>query len=119
MFSSVSVLDFFSLFLIFFGFFVFLVHPTVVLVLLSASVERFYVSLMRDFFVQRGLLFCTVSVFSCLFPLLLILLPANDITVILSWKFQEAIGRPLRGIYQMCLQVFISGFLSSKNSKNI
>ena len=32
------------------GFWVFLVHPTVVLVLLSASVERFFVSRMRDFF---------------------------------------------------------------------
>ena len=33
-----------------FGFGVFLVHPTVVSVLLSASVERFFVSCMRDFF---------------------------------------------------------------------
>ena len=32
------------------GFCVFLVHPTVVSVLLSASVERFFVSRMRDFF---------------------------------------------------------------------
>ena len=32
------------------GFWVFLVHPTVVLVLLSASVERCFVSRMRDFF---------------------------------------------------------------------
>ena len=32
------------------GFWVFLVHPTVVSVLLSASVERFFVSRMRDFF---------------------------------------------------------------------
>ena len=31
-------------------FWVFLVHPTVVSVLLSASVERFFVSRMRDFF---------------------------------------------------------------------
>ena len=31
------------------GFWVFLVHPTVVLVLLSASVERCFVSRMRDF----------------------------------------------------------------------
>ena len=36
-------------FLIFFGFCLFLGHPTVVSVLLSASVERFDVSLMRDF----------------------------------------------------------------------
>ena len=32
------------------GFWVFLVHPTVVSVLLSASVERCFVSRMRDFF---------------------------------------------------------------------
>ena len=31
------------------GFWVFLVHPTVVSVLLSASVERLFVSRMRDF----------------------------------------------------------------------
>ena len=33
-----------------FGFGVFLVHPTVVSVLLSASVERCFVSCMRDFY---------------------------------------------------------------------
>ena len=33
-----------------FGLWLFLVHPTVVLVLLSASVERGFVSRMRDFF---------------------------------------------------------------------
>ena len=33
----------------FFRFWVFLVHPTVESVLLSASVERFFVSRMRDF----------------------------------------------------------------------
>ena len=43
-----SVLDYLFCFY-FFVFCVFLVHPTVVLVLLSASVERFYVSCMRDF----------------------------------------------------------------------
>ena len=32
------------------GFWVFLVHPTVVSVLLSASVERCFVSRMRDFY---------------------------------------------------------------------
>ena len=32
------------------GFWVFLVHPTAVSVLLSALVERFFVSRMRDFF---------------------------------------------------------------------
>ena len=32
------------------GFWVFLVHPTVISVLLSASVERCFVSLIRDFF---------------------------------------------------------------------
>ena len=31
------------------GFWVFLVHPTVVSVLLSASTERFFVSRLRDF----------------------------------------------------------------------
>ena len=36
------------------GFWVFLVHPSVVLVLLSASVERCFVSRMRDFFLQSG-----------------------------------------------------------------
>ena len=41
------------LFLIFFGFYVFLVHPTVVSVLLSASVEKFDVSCMRDFFDRK------------------------------------------------------------------
>ena len=34
------------------GFWVFLVHPTVVLVLLSASVERCFVSRMRDFYLD-------------------------------------------------------------------
>ena len=34
------------------GFWVFLVHPTAVSVLLSASVERCFVSLMRDFFLN-------------------------------------------------------------------
>ena len=38
------------------GFWVFLVHPTVVLVLLSASVERCFVSRMRDFFLNVSLL---------------------------------------------------------------
>ena len=49
---SFSVLDnFFRLFFLifFFGFCVFFVHPSVVSVLLSALVERFYVSRMRDF----------------------------------------------------------------------
>ena len=36
------------------GFVVFLVHPTVVSVLLSASVERCFVSRMRDFFKKIG-----------------------------------------------------------------
>ena len=36
------------------GFWVFLVHPTVVLVLLSASVERCFVSRMRDFLPVPG-----------------------------------------------------------------
>ena len=35
-------------------FWVFLVHPTVVLVLLSASVERCFVSHMRDFFKTKN-----------------------------------------------------------------
>ena len=35
------------------GFWVFLVHPTVVSVLLSASVERCFVSRMQDFFIDR------------------------------------------------------------------
>ena len=48
-------LDVIAFWMIFFvkkkeGFWVFLVHPTVVLVLLSASVERCFVSRMRDFF---------------------------------------------------------------------
>ena len=34
------------------GFWVFLVHPTVVSVLLSASVERCFVSRVRDFFLE-------------------------------------------------------------------
>ena len=41
---------FFSRFLIFFWFYVFLVHPTMVFVLLFASVERFNVSRMHFFF---------------------------------------------------------------------
>ena len=36
------------------GFWVFLVHPTVVSVLLSASVERCFFSRMRDFYVERS-----------------------------------------------------------------
>ena len=52
---SLDVFEFFYYglffhFLFFFGFCVFLVHPTVALVLLSAWVERFNVSRMRDFF---------------------------------------------------------------------
>ena len=46
---SFSVLDNYFLFKFFFGFCVFLVHPIVVSVLLSASAERFDVSRMRDF----------------------------------------------------------------------
>ena len=51
---SLDVFEFLSFelffpFLIFFGFCVFLVHPTVVSVLVSASVEIFDVSCMRDF----------------------------------------------------------------------
>ena len=51
---SLDVFEFFRFGLFFplkkkLGFWVFLVHPTVVLVLLSASVERFFVSRMRDF----------------------------------------------------------------------
>ena len=38
-----------------FGFCVFLVHPTVALVLLPASVERFDVSCLRDFFIAQRL----------------------------------------------------------------
>ena len=41
--------------LFFFGFCVFLIHPTVVSVLLSASVERFNVSRMRDFLFKPSL----------------------------------------------------------------
>ena len=40
----------FTVLIFFFGCCVFLVHPTVVSVLLSASVERFDVSRMQDFF---------------------------------------------------------------------
>ena len=40
----------FSVFFLNLGFRLFLVHPTVVSVLLSASVERCFVSRMRDFF---------------------------------------------------------------------
>ena len=51
---SLDVFEFLSFELFFsvkfFFYCVFLVHPIVVLVLLSASVERFYVSRMRDFF---------------------------------------------------------------------
>ena len=43
-------MDDFFCFLNFFGFWVFLIHPTVVSVLLSASVERCFVSHMRDFY---------------------------------------------------------------------
>ena len=46
------VVEFGMIFSVFFlmGFWLFLVHPTVVLVLLSASVKRCFVSRMRDFF---------------------------------------------------------------------
>ena len=46
---SFCVLDDFFRFSKIFGFWVFLVHPTVVLVLLSAPVKRCFVSRMRDF----------------------------------------------------------------------
>ena len=54
---SLDVFEFFRFglffpFLFFFGFCVFLVHPTVASVLLSASVERFDVSRMRDLLVH-------------------------------------------------------------------
>ena len=48
-FLSFCVLDYFSLFSQKRGFLVFLVHPSLVSVLLSASVERVGVSRMRDF----------------------------------------------------------------------
>ena len=44
------VLDYFFRYNFFFGFCLFLVHPTVASVLLSALVERFNVTHMRDFF---------------------------------------------------------------------
>ena len=47
--QSFCVFEDFFRFSKFFGFWVFLVHPTVVSVLLSASVERCFVSRMRDF----------------------------------------------------------------------
>ena len=50
MFLSFCVLDDFFRFSKNLGFWVFLVHPTVVSVLLSAWAERFFVSRMRDFF---------------------------------------------------------------------
>ena len=61
---SLDVLEFFVflmiflfLFIYFFFFLVFFVHPTVVSVLLSASVEKCFVSCMRDFakrFISAG-----------------------------------------------------------------
>ena len=50
MFLSFCILDDFFRFSKNLGFWVLLVHPTVVSVLLSASVERCFVSRMRDFF---------------------------------------------------------------------
>ena len=53
---TLDVFEFFAFWIIFsvipkfLGFWLFLVHPTVVLVLLCASVERCFVSRMRDFF---------------------------------------------------------------------
>ena len=52
---SLNVFEFFRVgyflrFKFFFGFCVFFVHPTLVSVLLSASVKRFDVSRLRDFF---------------------------------------------------------------------
>ena len=50
----------FSVFLKNLGYWIFLVHPTVVSVLLSASVERCFVSRMRDFFIHHILcMFCS------------------------------------------------------------
>ena len=51
MFLSFCVLDEFFRFSKKLGFWVFLVHPTVVSVLLSASVKRCFVSRMRDFYI--------------------------------------------------------------------
>ena len=55
MFLSFCVLDDFFRFSKKLGFWVFLVHPTAVSVLLSASVERFFVSRMRDFWLSVSL----------------------------------------------------------------
>ena len=54
MFLSFCVLDDFFLFSKKLGFWVFLVHPTVVSVLLSASVERCFVSCIRDFYRMKA-----------------------------------------------------------------
>ena len=55
MFLSICVLDDFFLFSKKLGFWVFLIQPIVVLVLLSASVERCFVSRMRDFLLLDSL----------------------------------------------------------------
>ena len=68
MFLSFYVLDEFFRFSKKMGFWVFSVHPTVVSVLLSASVERCFVSRMRDFFLYPykhpfvGLKYCSSAV---------------------------------------------------------
>ena len=69
MFLSFCVLDDFFCFSKFLGFWVFFVHPTVVWVLLSASVKRFFVSRMRDFFQTLSTKFSQKSSFHKIFPL--------------------------------------------------
>ena len=65
---SFCVLDDFFLFSKNLGFRLFLVHPTVVSVLLSASVERCFVSRMRDFFKVTFIKYSIGQHFYCNIP---------------------------------------------------
>ena len=82
------------------GFGVFLVHPTVVSVLLSASVERFFVSRMRDFctntwdFTHSDIPFSLQKSTVILFFYLPHLLPSKALTSGPEAAQEERAGRP-------------------------
>ena len=85
-FLSFCVLDDFFPFSKIFGFRVFLVHPTVVSVLLSASAERCFVSRMRDFY-RLYQYFALSQQFYSTFQLVLVVFSSFFLTVFIFCIF--------------------------------
>ena len=71
------------------GFWVFLVHPTVVSVLLSASVERCFVSRLRDFFIKPFLAPAPISLTILSYKVLAVLFPDCQKSVFVVLKTEN------------------------------